>query len=375
MRQEVADAKLLVIKIGSSLLLKDGEMDSAWLESVAEDIAAAHAGGQKIIIVTSGAVALGCAALQLERGDMTLAQSQAAAAAGQIELMRGWQEALGAHGLKAAQILLTHEDTEQRRRYLNSRQTLSALLDINAIPVINENDTVATQELRFGDNDRLAARVAAMISADCLLLLSDIDGLYTANPHKTRDAAFVDIVETITPEIEAMADGTGSSHSSGGMETKLQAAHMAQMVGCHMVLASGRDPHPLKNLAQGARATLFRADANPLTARKNWIASTLHPAGKLHLDDGAARALAQGKSLLPVGVRAIDGDFDRGDCVSLVAPDGTELGRGLTAYTSATTQLMIGKDTAANTSLIQSGRAELVHRDDMVLNGVSKEPV
>ncbi len=377
MRREIEQAALLVVKIGSSLVIKDGALDTAWLAALAQDLAdhmargdkpAINSQGQKLILVTSGAVSLGCAALGLERTRLDVAQKQAAAAAGQIALMRGWQDALATHGLSTAQILLTPEDTEQRRRYLNARQTLSALTDMGVVPVINENDTVATDELRYGDNDRLAARVAAMSSADCLLLLSDIDGLYTADPQSDATADFMPEIDTITPQIEAMAGGTGSAHGSGGMVTKLQAAQIAQSAGCHMVLADGRGLHPIKALAEGARSSLFKAPANPMTARKNWIAGTLHPAGTLTLDDGAVAALRNGKSLLPVGITAIDGNFERGDCVMLKAQDGTELGRGLCAYASADAQHMIGKDSHKLAEMPEfGGRSEMVHRDDLVL--------
>jgi glutamate 5-kinase len=310
--------------------------------------------------------------LGVQRQDLNLAQSQAASATGQIELVRGWQSALDAQALQSAQVLLTAEDTEQRRRYLNARQTLTALLDMGVIPVINENDTLATQELRYGDNDRLAARVAAMVSADCLVLFSDIDGLYTANPQETEGGEFLDVVEEITPEISAMAGGSGSQHGSGGMVTKLQAGEIAQSAGCHMVLASGRALSPLTALAQGARSTLFRAHANPLTARKNWIASTLHPAGTIHLDAGAVRALAAGNSLLPVGISRLEGNFERGDCLSIIAPDGQEIARGLSAYARLEAGFLVGKDSKAIAALPEFSdynleRTEMVHRDDMVL--------
>ena len=373
LRPELADARLLTVKTGSSLLIDNGRLNEAWLAGLAADLADIAKAGSKLIIVTSGAVSLGAAALGLPRSGLSLADSQAAAAAGQIELMRGWQAALAPHGLQTAQVLLTAEDTEQRRRYLNARQTLTALLDLGVVPVINENDTVATQELRYGDNDRLAARVAAMISADALLLLSDIDGLYAANPAHDAEAAFFDRVETVTPEIEAMAGDSGTQHGSGGMVTKLQAAKIAQAAGCHMVLAGGRGDRPLSALAAGARSTLFPAQANPLTARKNWIAGTLQPAGTLHLDDGAAAALGRGKSLLPVGVTAVDGAFERGDCVALVDAGGQELGRGLAAYASDEARRMMGRDSQTAAEAGHQGRPELVHRDDMVLNGESPE--
>jgi glutamate 5-kinase len=377
MREEIQNASTLVLKIGSSLLLHQTDDDSQglnvdWLAAMASDIGQARAKGQKIILVTSGALALGCAKLGVQRQDLNLAQSQAASATGQIELVRGWQSALDAQALQSAQVLLTAEDTEQRRRYLNARQTLTALLDMGVIPVINENDTLATQELRYGDNDRLAARVAAMVSADCLVLFSDIDGLYTANPQETEGGEFLDVVEEITPEISAMAGGSGSQHGSGGMVTKLQAGEIAQSAGCHMVLASGRALSPLTALAQGARSTLFRAHANPLTARKNWIASTLHPAGTVHLDAGAVRALAAGNSLLPVGISRLEGNFERGDCLSIIAPDGQEIARGLSAYARLEAGFLVGKDSKAIAALPEFSdynleRTEMVHRDDMVL--------
>lgn len=368
MRREIESAKLIVVKIGSSLLLDGETLNRDWLAAMAADLAAYRAAGKQIIIVTSGAVALGCANLRLTRQGLSLAETQAAAANGQISLLRGWQEALAGHDIETAQILLTAEDTEQRRRYLNARQTILALLDMGVVPVINENDTVATQELRYGDNDRLAARVAAMISADCLLLLSDIDGLYSTNPQEDKKAEFIDRIEHITPEIEAMAGGSGSSHGSGGMVTKLQAAQIAQSAGCHMVLAGGRTLNPIKALAAGARSSLFVAHDTPLTARKNWIAHTLQPAGRITMDDGAVAALRAGKSLLPVGVTQIDGAFDRGDCVSLINTNGDEVGRGLAALASADALLMMGKASDERNDVLGApGRAELIHRDDMVL--------
>lgn len=375
MRDQIAHAKCLVLKIGSSLLLDGDTLNHGWLTAMAEDVAKLRWSGTQVVIVTSGAVSLGCAALGLERARLSLAGSQAAAASGQIALLRGWQEALGTQGIKTAQILLTAEDTEQRRRYLNARQTIHALLDIGAVPVINENDTVATQELRYGDNDRLAARVAAMISADCLLLLSDIDGLYTANPGEQADARFIDEIERVTPDIEAMAGGTGSHHGSGGMVTKLQAAQIAQSAGCHMVLADGRQKNPLKALGKGARSSLFIAHDTPLTARKNWIAHTLKPAGQLHMDDGAQTALQSGKSLLPVGVTQIDGTFERGDCVGLVNAAGQEIGRGLAALASDEARLMMGKASDTRDDVLGApSRAEIVHRDDMVLSDKGETP-
>ncbi len=373
MRREIEQAETLVVKIGSSLLLTQERLNHAWLDAMAEDLAALAAQGKKPVVVTSGAVSLGCAALGLARDKLTLQQSQAAAAAGQIELARGWQAALAKQDLSAAQILLTAEDTEQRRRYLNARQTLTTLLAHGAVPVINENDTVATQELRYGDNDRLAARVAAMVSADCLILLSDIDGLYDGDPSASKQANFIGHVSQIDDTIRAMAGGTGSAHGSGGMVTKLQAAEIAQRAGCHMVLASGRDAAPLSALAQGARSTLFEAHDNPHNARAAWIAGGLTPSGKLILDNGAVAALKAGKSLLPVGVSAIDGVFERGDCVSLVDENGGELGRGLSGYASTEAARMIGLPSSEMQNVLgYHGRAEMVHRDDMVLAAIGE---
>ena len=372
--QAIDEAHRLVVKIGSSLLLQDDALNHAWLAAMAADFAKLNTSGKKLIVVSSGAVSLGCAALGLKRDQLTLEESQAAAATGQIELARGWQAALAEQGLAAAQILLTAEDTEQRRRYLNARQTLITLLAHGAVPVINENDTVATQELRYGDNDRLAARVAAMVSADCLVLLSDIDGLYDADPTQNENANFIDKVPHINTQIEAMAGGTGSSHGSGGMVTKLQAAQIAQRAGCHMVLTSGRATTPLSALAGGARATLFEAHDNPHSARAAWIAGGLKPSGSLHLDEGARRALYDGKSLLPVGLTSVAGHFERGDCVALMAADGQEIGRGLSAYASTEAQRMIGLTSdAMENELGYRGRAEMVHRDDMVLHSQNED--
>ncbi|MDA8712908.1 glutamate 5-kinase [Alphaproteobacteria bacterium] len=379
MRPEIENAQTLVVKIGSSLLLKNEALNHQWLAAMAADLAGYHAAGKKLIIVTSGAVSLGYAALGfartgLTRDQMSLEQSQAAAAAGQIELAQGWRAALAKQGLAAAQILLTAEDTEQRRRYLNARQTLTTLMAHGAVPVINENDTIATQELRYGDNDRLAARVAAMVSADCLILLSDIDGLYDADPTQHKDANFIDHVSHIDAHIEAMAGGTGSSHGSGGMVTKLQAAEIAQRAGCHMVLASGRDNAPLSALANGARSTVFMAHDNPHSARAAWIAGGLQPGGSLHLDAGAVAALRAGKSLLPVGLTGLDGQFERGDCVALLDADGQEIGRGLSAYASEEAKRMVGLSSdAVQDTLGYRGRDEMVHRDDMVLHAAQSE--
>jgi glutamate 5-kinase len=340
MRAEWSKARRIVVKIGSA----------------------------QMVLVSSGAIALGRNRLGLPTGPLELQQSQAAAAAGQITLAQIYQDLFATRGLTAAQILLTLGDTEERRRYLNARYTIETLLELKAIPVVNENDTVATSEIRYGDNDRLAARVASMTSADCLVLLSDIDGLYTAPPATNPDAKFVAEVPEITPEIEAMAGDAGTELSRGGMVTKVAAARIATGSGTHMVITSGKRLHPLKALAAGERATWFLAKSDPVTARKRWIAGILQPAGALVLDAGAVSALEAGKSLLPAGVRALEGDFERGDAVELRGPDGRHLGRGLVAYARADADRIIGHRSGEIATLLgYAGRPELVHRDDMAL--------
>jgi len=369
MRAEVSNAKILVVKVGSSLLIDGNQLNRTWLAALAADLAQARANGQQIIVVSSGAVALGCAALGLSRDTLTLEQSQAAAATGQIDLAHGWKEVLQPLGLPAAQILLTLEDTEQRRRYLNGRRTLQSLVDLGAIPIINENDTVATQELRYGDNDRLAARVAGMISADCLILFSDVDGLYTAAPGKDASAELITEIDVVDEAVMAMAGGSNSDYGSGGMVTKLEAARIAMQSGCHMVLADGRMHNPLVALSQGAASTLFKAHENPRSARQNWIGGNLKPRGSLHIDAGACAALQAGKSLLPIGVTAIDGEFERGDCVAIIGPDGVDMARGLTAYASASADRIIGRQSSEIVSLLgYNGRSEMIHRDDLVMS-------
>ncbi len=372
----IRSAHTLVIKIGSSLLIKDGGLNREWIMALTEDIQTCRGRGQNIILVCSGAVALGRRALAAASGLamsglLTLEESQAAAAAGQIELAHGWREIMAAHKLIAAQILLTIDDTEQRRRYLNARATLQTLLDYGAIPVINENDSVATQELRYGDNDRLAARVASMIGADCLLLLSDIDGLYRTIPRdgKPSDPAdHVQRVEALTPDILKMAGEAGSPHGSGGMRTKLEAARIATDAGCHMVLASGRDFHPLVRLEKGERSTFFPAQASPGSARKNWIRGALVPTGQIYIDTGAQAALLEGRSLLPVGMVKLAGTFERGDCVSIIGPDGSELGRGLSAYSHLDAQRIKGQQSIQIEHILgYRGRTEIIHRDNLVL--------
>ena len=365
--------KSIVIKIGSALLVdRDHGLRADWLASVAADIAALCQAGKQVLVVTSGAIALGRTTLRLPRGALKLEESQAAAACGQISLARAWEQALGAHAIKAGQILLTLSDTEERRRYLNARATLSTLLRLGAVPVINENDTIATSEIRYGDNDRLAARVATMIGADLLILLSDIDGLYTAPPHLDPNAEFVPHVAAITPQIEAMAGSAGTELSRGGMVTKIAAGRIATAAGTAMVIASGKRLHPVAALAAGERATWFAANGNPVTARKKWISGQLGVAGSIIVDAGAISALANGKSLLPAGVRAVQGDFSRGDVVIVRGPDGLEIGRGMIAYDSGDAARIAGHRSAGIAEILgYAGRSEMIHRDDLVMKPVA----
>jgi glutamate 5-kinase len=371
MRGEWSSAKRLVIKIGSSLLVDtaSGTLRQAWLEALADDIAGLRAHGKEIVVVSSGAIALGRNALKLPKGALKLEDSQAAAAVGQIDLAHAYEDAFRARSLVAAQVLLTLGDTEERRRYLNARSTMTTLLKLGAVPVVNENDTVATSEIRYGDNDRLAARVASMMSADCLVLLSDIDGFYTAPPGSREDARRLDEVADITPEIEAMAGDVGSELSKGGMVTKIEAAKIAVAAGTHMVIASGKVMHPLQALANTGTATWFLARSDPVTARKRWIAGTLEPKGAVVLDNGAVQALASGKSLLPAGVTKVEGSFERGDAVVIRTGDGSEIGRGLAAYDHEEAKAIIGcKSSEIADILGYLGRPELIHRDDMTLS-------
>ena len=323
----LASFRRIVVKVGSSLLVDvaAGSLKRDWLASLAADVAGLHKEKRDIIVVSSGAIAMGRAVLKLPRGPLKLEDSQAAAAVGQIALARAWSESLSAHGLTASQVLLTLGDTEERRRYLNARSTVDKLLEWRSVPVINENDTVATSEIRYGDNDRLAARVAAMMSADLLVLLSDVDGLYDKPPSEAG-AKLVPVVPRITPEIEAMAGASGSELSRGGMLTKIEAGKIATSAGAHMIIASGHVNHPLKAIADGAACTWFLTPANPVTARKKWIAGSLEPRGALTIDAGAVRALRSGKSLLPAGVIKVEGGFGRGDAVVVRGPDGAEVG-------------------------------------------------
>ena len=370
MSVDLRKLRRIVVKIGSSLLIdaESGALRRDWLAAVSADMAELKAGGSDVVVVTSGAIALGRTALGLGPPPLRLEESQAAAACGQIVLAHAYREAFGAQGVAVGQILLTIGDTEERRRYLNARNTLSTLLKLGVVPVINENDTVATSEIRFGDNDRLAARVAAMVSADGLVLLSDIDGLYSTDPSADPAARFIPEVARLTPEIMAMAGAARSEISRGGMVTKLDAARVALAAGCHMAIASGLAAHPLRALAEGARCTWFLPEANPGTARKRWIAGSLKPMGSVTVDDGAARALAAGKSLLPAGVTAVSGSFERGDAVLVMAPDGSEIGRGLSAYSVADAARIKGHHSGEIEALLgYRGREELVHRDDLVL--------
>jgi len=363
---QLSKAKRLVVKVGTSILIgEDGNVRKQWLAALCEDIAAFKKRGTQVIIVTSGAVAIGRKVLG---GAAKLEEKQAAAACGQLGLFEAWNGCLRKYDYSTAQILLTIDDSEDRKRYLNARSTLETLLENNIIPIINENDTVATAELKFGDNDRLAARVAQMVSADYLVLFSDIDGLYTSNPHTHKDAKFIDKVEKITRDIEAMAGTATSGVGSGGMITKIEAAKIALAAGCHMAITAGKQTHPLAMLEKGGRATWFVASSTPRSARKNWIIGSIAPSGMLIIDDGAEEALGKGKSLLPAGVKKIEGRFDRGDTVLVCNLKKKELGRGLTAYSSDEAALIIGhKSQEIEKILGYKGRNAIVHRDDLVL--------
>lgn len=366
------DFRRIVVKIGSSLLVdrEDGRLRADWLSALVADLAGLAAGKRDILVVSSGAIALGRQPLALSPRALKLEESQAAAAIGQIALARAWSESFDRHGLTTGQILLTLGDTEERRRYLNARSTIATLLRLGAIPVINENDTVATTEIRYGDNDRLAARVATMTSADLLVLLSDVDGLYSAPPVNNPDARLLPLVERITPEIEAMAGSAGSDLSRGGMLTKIEAAKIATATGTSMVIASGRPLHPLRRISDGAACTWFQADANPVAARKRWISGRLETRGAVLIDDGAVRALRAGKSLLPAGVHRVEGSFQRGDAVSIKGPLGEEVGRGLVAYDLADAERIAGRNSREIAAILgYAGRAEMIHRDDMALRG------
>ena len=367
----LAAFRRIVVKVGSSLLVDAGAgaLKQQWLVSLAADIAALHGEGRDLIVVSSGAIALGRAVLKLAAGPLKLEEAQAAAAVGQIALARAWSEALGAHAVTTGQVLVTLQDTEERRRYLNARSTIAKLLDWRSVPVINENDTVATNEIRYGDNDRLAARVATMMSADLLVLLSDVDGLYDRPPSQDG-AQRVPVVQRISPEIEAMAGASESATARGGMFTKIEAGKIATTAGTHMIIADGHVAHPLKAIADGAACTWFLTPANPVTARKKWIAGSLEPRGALVIDAGAVRALRSGKSLLPAGVTKVEGAFGRGDAVVVRGPDGAEIGRGLIAFDADDADKIKGRSSADVPAIVGfTGRSEMIHRDDLVLGG------
>ena len=367
----LATSRRLVVKIGSSILVDEarGEIRRDWLDALTDDVARLHKGNCEVVLVSSGAIRLGRTHLKLAPGVLKLEESQAAAATGQIQLAHAYQAALARHGITVAQILLTLDDSEERRRYLNARQTMATLLGLKAVPVINENDTVATDEIRFGDNDRLGARVAEMISADTLVLLSDIDGLYTGDPRTDASAKFIPEIREITPEIEAMAGVAVSAMSNGGMVTKLMAGRIAMAAGCRMAIADGRAVGALGALIDGtARCSWFLPEASPLSARKKWIKGSLKTAGALTVDDGAVRALSAGKSLLPAGVTTIEGEFKRGDVVDVKDRAGRVLARGLVAYAAEDARRIAGRKSAEIERLLGfRGRDEIVHRDDLVV--------
>jgi glutamate 5-kinase len=381
MRKKLSSYNRIVVKIGSSLLVdNESGLKTAWLQSLLEDIAALKNAGCDILIVSSGAIALGRNVLELPSRSLKLEESQAAAATGQIVLASTFSSGLNKHGLHSGQVLLTYGDTEERRRYLNARATVETLLDFGAVPIINENDTVATGEIRYGDNDRLAARVATMMGADLLILLSDVDGLYTCPPGQISDpgkkAELVEFVPQITAEIEAMAGDAGTELSRGGMITKITAARITSQNGTNMIITSGKRLNPLKALDEGVPHTYFEAAVTPRNARKKWIAGQLNTHGCLTIDEGAKIALLNGKSLLPAGVRSLEGEFSRGDMVSITDLDGNILGQGMIAYDGADAEKIIGKRSADIAQILgYAGRSEMIHRDDMILtqlNGTDK---
>ncbi len=364
------NAKRVVVKIGSALLVdaERGAVHRKWLEALAEDVARMRARGQDILVVSSGAIAVGRKHLKFPKRALKLEEKQAAAATGMIRLAHAYEDVLGHHGMTVAQVLLTLEDTENRRRYINARNTLETLLRLGAVPLINENDTVATDEIRFGENDRLAARVGAMVGADVLVLLSDIDGLYTNDPATDPNARHIPHVEALSPEIEAMAGLSRTDCGTGGMVTKLAAARSALAAGCAMVITDGKALNPLKAVEDGARCTWFTARQTPRTARKHWIAGSLKPVGSFTLDPGACQALSSGKSLLPAGVTGVKGAFSRGDAVTVLDADGREIARGLSAYSARDAALIMGhKSSEIEDILGYRGRDEMIHRDDLVL--------
>ncbi len=365
-------AHRVIIKIGSALLVDQemGAVNRRWLAALANDVARFRARDQEVVIVSSGAIAVGRRHLDLGTGQLRLEESQAAAATGMVRLAHAYQEVLAEHNLTLAQVLITLDDSENRRRYINARNTLETLLKLGAVPLINENDTIATDEIRFGDNDRLASRVAVMVSADALVLLSHVDGLYDKDPMQNNDANHIaEVRGEISAAVQSMAGTSMSYDGSGGMVTKLEAARIAMGAGTRMAIADGTELNPLKRIEDGARCTWFLPDANPKTARKRWIASTLKPVGTIVVDDGAVGALNGGKSLLPAGVTNIQGLFERGDAVVVAAQDGREIARGITAYSADDARRIIGNKTSEIEGILgYRGRDELVHRDDLVLS-------
>ncbi|MBV9287748.1 MAG: glutamate 5-kinase [Hyphomicrobiales bacterium] len=365
----------IVVKVGSSLIVDSshGSVKEAWLEALVADIADLHRRGASVLVVSSGAIALGRTIAGLPKGTLKLEDSQASAAIGQIALASAWSQALAKHAIVAGQILLTLQDTEERRRYLNARATIARLIAMRAVPVINENDTVATSEIRYGDNDRLAARLAAMASADLLILLSDVAGLYDAPPSRSAHARLLPVVERVTPEIETMAGGAATELSRGGMRTKIEAARIATAAGAHMLIADGRVMHPIARVAEGGRCTWFLTPSNPIAARKIWISGSLELKGAVFVDAGAATALASGKSLLPAGVTRVEGVFSRGDCVAIRNERGVEIGRGLIAYDALHAERIRGRKSRDIAHILgTAGRAEMIHRDDMALADPSR---
>jgi glutamate 5-kinase len=367
-----ADAKIMVVKVGSALLVdaESGQLRRDWLKSLCADVAALKKQGKSVVLVSSGAIALGRRALGLKPGALRLEESQAAAAVGQVKLAAAYADILAGENIVAAQILLTLGDTEERQNYLNARATLKTLIELGSVPVINENDTVATAEIRFGDNDRLGARVASMIEADCLVLLSDVDGLYTSDPTNDPSATHIPDVEVITPDIEAMAGESISGVGRGGMASKMIAAKIATGAGCSVVIAKGKTDHPLTAIRNGGRNTCFHASVTPTAAKKRWIAGGLKTEGVLIIDAGAVRALGEGKSLLPAGIRQVDGRFERGDAVVVKDKDGREIARGLVAYNASDAERIAGKRTVEIEAILgYRGRDEMIHRDDLALTG------
>ena len=370
----LAEARTVIIKIGSALLVdeKNNRINDSWLASMAEDIAMLRTEGKAVVVVSSGAIALGQRGLPFNGTALKLEEKQAAAAAGQVILANAWMTALANHDIRTAQILLSPDDTETRRRHLNARATIKTLLDLGVVPVVNENDTVSTAEIRYGDNDRLAARVAAMLGADLLVLLSDVDGLYTANPKQTEDAEHIPEIHSLTAEVMKMAGAANASYASGGMVTKLEAARIAIKAGCNMVICDGQNLHPITKLRDGGRNTLFNAAGSPPTARKQWIAGALNPKGRLRIDEGALNALKKGRSLLPAGVVAVEGQFERGDLIAIENLGGDVIGHGLSAYSAADATIIHGhKSREIEPLLGYRGRDEIVHADNLVMVDIS----